>query len=302
MSWARRLKFRHLETLIHLSDTGSLSETARLLHTTQPGLSKWLRELEEEVGGSLFERHARGIKPTVMGVSIVEHARRLLVEVDRTQRDLDAIGDGDHRVISVGTSPASAPSYVPMTVCDFLKKHPRTRVEIIESTMDNLLTRLQRGRLDVVVGRLDNYQPNESLICEMLYHEPLKVVARPQHPLTYKAKITWDDLYDYEWVVWPQGSPIRSKLDYAIMQAGKKPLPFRIESSSQMGNLWILQHTDMLSIGSERVVRSFTYRGLLVPLDIKIEGAEGPVGMVRRDNLGPDKVLEDLLKCFREQA
>lgn len=302
MTWARRLKFRHLETLIHLSDTGSLSETARMLHTTQPGLSKWLRELEEEIGGPLFERHARGIKPTVMGVSMVEHARRMLVEVNRTQRDLEAIGDGDHRVISVGTSPASAPSYVPMTVCDFLKKHPRTRIEIIESTMDTLLTRLQRGRLDVVVGRLDNYQPNEALICEMLYHEPLKIVSRPQHPLTKKNKIHWDDLYDYEWVVWPQGSPIRSKLDYAIMQAEKKPLPFRIESSSQMGNLWILQHTDMLSIGSERVVRSFTDRGLLVPLGIQIEGAEGPVGMVWRDDFAPDNLLEDLLECFREQA
>lgn len=302
MNWSRRLKFRHLETLIHLSETGSLSETARLLHTTQPGLSKWLRELEEEVGAPLFERHARGLKPTAMGVSMVEHARRMLVEVTRTQLDLDAIGEGDDRVISVGTSPASAPSYVPMAVCQFLKQHPRTRVEIFESTMDSLLTRLERGRLDVVVGRLDNYQPNKALGCEMLYHEPLRIVARPLHPLTQKAEITWDDLYDYEWIVWPQGSPIRSKLDYAIMQAGRKPPPFRIESSSQMGNLWILQHTDMLSIGSARVVRSFADRGLLVPLGIHIDGAEGPVGMVWRDDIGPDKVLRDMLDCFREQA
>lgn len=301
MEWSRRLKFRHLEILISLSDTGSLSETARLTHTTQPGLSKWLRELEEDVGAPLFERHARGLRPTLMGTSLVEHARRLLMEITRAQHDLDAIAEGSHRVIAVGTSPASAPSFVPAAVHAFLQRHPRTRVEIIENTMDSLLGRMERGQLDVVIGRLDNYQPRKNLRSEMLYNEPLRIVARPDHPLTAKHNLQWDDLYDYEWIVWPRGTPIRSKLDNAIVMAGRKPPPYRIESSSQMGNLWILQNSDMLSVGSARIVRSFTEVGLMVPLDIHIDGAEGPVGMVWRDDHAPDAYFQDLLACFREQ-
>lgn len=302
MDWAKRLKIRHLDILIQLSETGSLSETARLSHSTQPGLSKWLRELEEDVGALLFERHARGLKPTAMGLSLIEHARRMLIEVSRTQHELDAIAEGSHRVIAVGASPASAPSYVPEAIQRFLQKHPRTRIEIFENTMDALLTRLHRGQLDVVIGRLDNFEPNAALRNEMLYDEPLQIVARVDHPLCQKPNLVWEDLCDYEWIVWPRGTPIRSKLDNAIMQAGSKPPMYRIESSSQMGNLWLLQHSDMLSVGSARIIGSFAAMGLVTPLDIHIDGAQGPVGMVWRDEISHDNTVEDLLSCFRELA
>ena len=60
--WTYRLRLRHLETLLHLAQTGNMSQTAEALNTTQPGLSKWLRELEEDIGMPLFERHARGLR------------------------------------------------------------------------------------------------------------------------------------------------------------------------------------------------------------------------------------------------
>ena len=55
MNWTRRLRLRHLQLLVSLAETGSLSDTAKLAHTTQPGLSKWLKELEEDAGAELFE-------------------------------------------------------------------------------------------------------------------------------------------------------------------------------------------------------------------------------------------------------
>lgn len=296
--WSRRLRLRHLNLLISLAETGSISDTARLAHTTQPGLSKWLKDLEEDVGAALFERHSRGLRPTAQGQLLLGHAQRILSEMNRAQHNLEALQEGSSRVVAVGTSPASAPSLVPEAIMRFLEMHPKSRVELQESTMNALLERLEQGQLDVVVGRLDNYAPRVTLCSEMLYSEPLRVIARPDHPLASRVRLSWDDLYAYDWIVWPQGTPIRSKLDTALTQAGRKPPAYRVESSSQMGNLWLLQHSDMLSIGSERVAAHLAASGLVTSLPFEIS-AEGSVGMCWRDEPHLEQVTLDLLDSLR---
>ncbi|WP_298718065.1 LysR substrate-binding domain-containing protein [uncultured Oceanisphaera sp.] len=300
MDWTKRLRLKHLHLLINLAETGNLSDTARLSHTTQPGLSKWLKELEEDIGSPLFERHSRGLTPTVMGQALISHARRIVTEMSRAQHNLEALQEGSSRTIAIGTSPASAPSFVPAAITKFLGIHPKARMEIQESTMNSLLEKLELGQLDVVVGRLDNYQPRQTLRSEMLYSEPLRIIARPGHPLAQHTSLSWDDLYQYEWIVWPHGTPIRSKLDIALTAAGRKPPAYRVESSSQVGNLWLLQYSDMLSIASERVARHFAGRGLVVPLAIEVGGADGYVGMCWRDEELSDPIILDLLQCLRE--
>jgi DNA-binding transcriptional LysR family regulator len=301
MDWTRRLRFRHLHLLVSLAETGSLSDTARLAHTTQPGLSKWLKELEEDVGAPLFERHARGLKPTAHGLTLLGHAQRILSEMTRAQHNLEALQEGDSRSVALGTSPAAAPSLVPDAITYFLRRHPRARVELQENTMNALLAKLEQGQLDVVVGRLDNYKPRENLRSALLYHEPMLVVARPGHPLAGRPNLQWDDLNAYDWILWPENTPIRTRLDMALTNAGLKPLPCRVESSSLMANLWLQQNSDMLSVASGRVAEHFIGRGLLVPLDFEL-AAEGSIGMCWRDEPHQDSSTLDLLDSLRLAA
>ena len=107
MDWTRHTRLKHLPLLITLGDTGSLSETARLSYTTQPALSRWLKELEEDVGGELFERHARGLHPTPLGQMLIAHARRIQTEVERVQKNIEAVHEGATESVAIGTSPAS---------------------------------------------------------------------------------------------------------------------------------------------------------------------------------------------------
>lgn len=302
MNWTRRLRINHLHLLISLTETGNLSDTARVLHTTQPGLSKWLKELEEDIGAPLFERHSRGLQPTAMGSLMVGHAKRIINEMSRAQYDLEALKDGSVRTIIVGTSPASAPTFVPSAIKKFLQKYPNARIEIQEGIMNSLVKKLENGKLDIVVGRMDNYQPRPTLFSEILYRESLSIVARTDHPLAQQKNLCWDALYDYEWIVWPTGTPIRSKLDIALTAAGRKPPNYRIESTSQIGNLWLIQYTDMLSVVSERVALYFKERGLLSVLDVNLEGDKGSIGMCWRDEVHLDESTQDLLECFRQSA
>jgi DNA-binding transcriptional LysR family regulator len=302
LNWTRQLRLKHLGLLIELADSGSLSDVARNSFTTQPGLSKWLKELEDDIGAPLFERHARGLRPTALGDLMICHARRMMSEVDRASQDLNALKQGSTRILAIGTSPAAAPAFVPAAMMCFMKQHPRARLRVEEGTMQEMLEKLELGKLDMVVGRMDNYRPRPTLASAVLYSEQLRVVARPDHPLAQRKNLNWDDLYAFDWIVWPDGTPIRAKLDMALTAAGRKPAPARIESSSQIANLWLIKYSDMLSISSERVAHHFKERGLVVPLDMDIDAADGGVGMCWRDADTQDAVLADLLKCFTEEA
>jgi DNA-binding transcriptional LysR family regulator len=301
MNWTRRLRLQHLHLLVSLAETGSISEAARVSFTTQPALSKWLKELEDEIGAPLFERHARGLHLTPHGTQLLAHARRVLSEMERARHNLETLQDGSTFRVAIGTSPASAPNLVPAVIMAFLQRHPKAQVTLEENTMDTLLERLEMGQLDLVVGRLDNYAPRQALRSERLYNEQMRIVCRAGHPLTRRDSLAWDDLYAFDWIVWPSGSPIRSKLDTALTHAGRPPLPCRIESSSLVGNLWLLQYSDLLSVASERVAEHFTHRGLLVSLDFELE-TMGSVGMCWRDEPFADTSLPDLLDCLRKTA
>lgn len=304
MNWTKRLRLKHLEHLIILAKAGNLSDTARLTHSTQPGLSRWLKELEEDVGAALFERHARGLKPTPLGEMLIGHAQRISSEIERAQHNLDAFQKGVDQIISIGTSPATSANFVPQAIMEFLTHYPKTRVEIHESTMDSLLKKLKSGKLDVVVGRFDNYQPEQSLRNETLYSEKLCVIARQEHPLVGQKSLNWETLCQYDWIVWPHGAPIRSKLDVALTRASRKPPPYRIESASQVSSLWLLSHSDMISISSEHVARYFISRGLISILNFEIEldSSPGAVGMCWRDEQHPDKSTLELVECLRRTA
>ena len=67
MDWTQRLKLRHLQMLLSVAETGNLSQSADALNTTQPALSKWLKDLEDDLQLPLFERHVRGLRPTPYG-------------------------------------------------------------------------------------------------------------------------------------------------------------------------------------------------------------------------------------------
>ena len=116
MDWTHRLRLRHLQVLLSLASTGNLSQSAAALNTTQPALSKWLKELEEDLGLPLFERHARGLRATSYGEALIEHARRIEAHLDIARDDMQALRAGGSGLVSIGTSGVSAADTVPLAV------------------------------------------------------------------------------------------------------------------------------------------------------------------------------------------
>lgn len=272
MDWTQRLRLRHLQMLLSLARTGNMSQSAQALHTTQPGLSKWLKELEDDIGLPLFERLARGLRPTVHGEALVAHARRIEAQLDLARDDMSAMREGGSGLVAVGTSGASASDTVPLAVLRLLQRMPRSHVRLVESTMDLLMRQLADAELDIIVGRTTAAYDQELIRTEALYMEPLHFVARPQHPLFKHDALDWADMVDYRWLVWPQGTPIRDALEAALAGEGRTLPRDHVESNSVTVNVTLLNNSNMIGVASHRTAQRFARLGAMRILPMRLSG------------------------------
>jgi len=298
MDWTHRLRLRNLQLLISLSSTQNISHTATELAITQPALSKWLKELEYDLGMALFERHARGLKPTPQGQALIEHARRIEAHLDLARDEMAVIRDGGRGLVTIGTSGASAADTVPLSVLKLLGQSPQTQVRLVESTMDRLLEQLSRGELDIVVGRSMPGSSNTAIGTEELYMEPIHLVARQRHPLFSKPEARWPDLMAYRWVLWPRGTPIRNALDAALVQAGQTVPPNHMESNSVTLNLTLLNNSDMIGVASHRAALRFSQMNAMRVLPLRLSAFGSVAVYWRHDSINRPAVALGL-QCLR---
>lgn len=298
MDWTHRIRLRHLQMLVSLAETQNVSRSAQRLHMTQPALSKWLKDLEADVGVDLFERHARGLRPTHYCLALVEHARRIGVELDRARDEMAMLVAGSTGYVAIGGSGATIASAVPTAVLALLKVMPGARVDIVEGTMDRLMDMLGRRELDIAVGRAQPQYLTPQVEAEELYGEPLHFVARKGHPLHRLKSLSWDDLYRYRWVVFSSDTPVRSLLNEELRLA-KRALPAdALQSNSVFASFSMLTASDMITIASQRSIANFEQMGALKRLPIRFRSAP-PVMMYWRSDSSRSAAMALTLDCLR---
>lgn len=294
MDWTQKLKFHHLQTLVHLADQCNLTRVAELMSITQPALSKWLTGLEQEMGMLLFERHSKGIRPTPGGQLVIKHARRILNELERSRADISLFKSGMQGSLMIGSSPV-ATDIVAQGILNLMQDHPKIHLHIVESIMTPLLEQLLLGQIDVVIGRIGSSALALPLNYKVLYSEPIRFVTRREHPLALQESVSWEDLEQWRWVVWPTGTPIRTSIDNTLIANNLLMPPDHIESGSMNLTLHMLQGSDMIGILSQRLAQSHEAEKRLSIMNLPNTTQQGSVGVFWRTDEQPSDVLQAFL-------
>src|SRR4051794_11567810 len=119
-----RLKFRHLLLVDAISRHGTLVMAADELQITQPAATRTLRELEQMLGVTLFERHARGLAPTPFSEAFSASARAVLAQIRQAERHITELIDADRGQLVIGTHLAGAVALLPRAVASLKEHHP----------------------------------------------------------------------------------------------------------------------------------------------------------------------------------
>ncbi|MGZ5269240.1 MAG: LysR substrate-binding domain-containing protein [Ramlibacter sp.] len=279
-----RLKSQQVMLLTALAEHGSLHRAAAAIHTTQPAATGLLRQLEQALGVPLFVRHAKGMTPTACGEVMIRYAQSVVHDFERAREEIAALSAGREGVLHIGSVLGAVPGLVASALAAYKATYRRIRVSLLVESSDILLPALLRGDLDVVVGRLPDGHSGAGLQVQALQPEPMSVVAGPTHPLLRKARVTVADLLDCTWVLHPEGSPMRHRIDDAVLASGATRLPDVLETASILGATSMLECTTMVSVLPASVAAHYAAYGVLRVLPLELPLVMAPLAAITRTN------------------
>ncbi|PCE21863.1 LysR family transcriptional regulator [Paraburkholderia acidicola] len=277
-----RLKFKHLALLVALDDTRNVHQAADTINVAQPSASRMLGDIEEAFGFLLFERNARGMQPTPLGVVTLAYARRALAELTRFAEDLDVKRRGGHGQLTVGAIMGAAPDLLAMAVASLKTERPLLNVRILGETSDQVVQLLHRREVDLALGRLTSPLQHNDFSFEPLARETLVLVVRVRHPLIARSNVALHELMDWPWVAQPITSPARVLFEEELARAGLATPVNLTECASIFATLQLLENFDAIAMLPESVVRDHVRGKLLVALPIEIGKSLPGFGILTR--------------------
>lgn len=275
------IRMRHLRCFLETARLGSLSAAANALHVSQPAASKTIRELEEILAVSLFDRSGRRLALTSAGKLFQQHAGAAMIDLKRAQ-DLVREAPRDLTRLSVGTLPTAATDLLPMAALTFRAAHPDCLLRVTTGPNWMLLSQLREGALDMVVGRMAPAGVIEGLSFRQLYSEKVVPVVRPDHPLLHRD---WQrsELGDFPLMLPPSGAVIAPSVRAYLHSIGLNAQTPAYENVSLAFGRHVVQHSDTIWFISHGVVRAELKAGTLAILELEDDLLGGPVGVSMRD-------------------
>jgi LysR family transcriptional regulator, hca operon transcriptional activator len=181
------MELRHLRYFVAVAEEGSLTTAAELrLHTSQPSLSRQIRDLEYQVGAELLSRSVHGVELTAAGKAFLDHARLALAQVDAAVEAARKAAHPARKTFAIGFQTGHEMNWLPRAMQVLREELKNIHVTVTSDYSPDLAEALMRGRLDVAFMRTE---PSFELVYEVVDHEPLIVLMPSDHRLTSREAI-----------------------------------------------------------------------------------------------------------------
>jgi DNA-binding transcriptional LysR family regulator len=297
-----RLKTRQLLLLVAIGDEGNIHRAAEILNMSQPAASKLLKDLEDVLGISLFERLPRGMRPTWYGETMIRYARIALSSLQQAGSEIDALKSGRFGEVNVGAITGPALTLLPQALSIVAREHPSLRVQLAVESSDVLLERLSQAKLDIMIGRLFERDDKRNLSYERLADEPVCAVVRPGHAMLNVVGLKLKQLAESPWIVPPPGSVLRHRFDLMFQEAGLKSPPQIIETSSLLFTTKMLQQSAFIAVVPTDVARYYASYGMVAMLPIQLSCTMDAFGIITRRDWLLSPAAKVVLQAIKSAA
>ena len=218
------MKLQQLRYIVEVVNHNlNVSSTAESLYTSQPGISKQVRLLEDELGIQIFERIGKHLtKVTSAGEEIVRISRDILSRVESIKAVAGEHTHPEMGTLNIATTHTQARYALPQVIQGFTTRFPKVSLHMHQGTPSQIADAVGKGNSDFAIATeaLHLYQDMIMLPC---YYWNRSIVVRKDHPLATKPTITIHDLAAYSLVTYVFGFTGRSELDSAFNRSGLTP-------------------------------------------------------------------------------
>ncbi|MEH6474367.1 MAG: LysR family transcriptional regulator [Sneathiella sp.] len=233
-----RLKLRQLQYYVAVFEEGSFTAAAHRLNATQSGVSMQIKDLEEILDATLFDRVAKGIIPTKIGHRTYSRAVQILHEVHALKEDVSVQKKQLSGTVRLGVMPTFARSILAPVLEQFLAENPLVDVEIVEAYSSVLTQKVNSGKLDFSVVPADEFAPG--IKSSYLATDIEVLVRKAENDAHHLQPITLSDLHELKLVLPLKSNSRRTKID-AQLQSFDITLAGLIECDSMMTTLDLVQ-------------------------------------------------------------
>lgn len=291
-----------LNALVAVSKFENFTLAAQELGITQPSISRSARELENLTGVRLFRNTPQGMELTPAGQILAQSSRLAFSELRQGIEEIEAKLGSDKAKLFIGTLPLARTIILPTAINKFLTVRPDVMIRIVDGPYDDLLYSLRNGELDFLIGALRDPIPIDDVEQELLFNDKLAIVARNDHPLSGKKKISVRDLSRFPWIVPRPGTPTRRHFE-AIFRQAKLEVPSNIvETSSLILVRGILLNSDRLTIISSHQIQHLEIQDNIRRLPINLDHTSRPIGLTMRKNWLPTETQSNLINFIRDAS
>ena len=201
----------------------NLSNAAEALFTSQPGISKQVRSLEEELGVDIFVRHGkRVVAVTEPGKAILEIALRVLKDVENLKQVSEEFTEQDNGRLTIATTHTQARYALPQVVHRFTKRYPDVRLSLRQGSPTQISELVTSGEADIAIATeaIEHY---EDLVMLPVYEWNRCVLVQPGHPLLKLKKLTLEAMAAFPIITYDFAFTGRSRINQAFTDRGLKP-------------------------------------------------------------------------------
>ncbi|NNU81744.1 LysR family transcriptional regulator [Halovulum dunhuangense] len=244
------MDLRDLSYFETIARTATYDEAAEILGRTKQALTKSVRRLEADIGGTLFERDGRGKALTALGIALLERAERLRLSVDDIGREMADLAGGRTGLVRIGTGMTPASHILPAACRQLRAAVPGIRLELEIGNSDFLQERLRHGTLDLILCPMDGGDLSD-LDVRVVLDETVVVAAGVDHPLAGRG-FELAELTEHGWMLQSQSSAMRAWLDAVFTSRNLAPPRVMVETGTIGVLTRVAEEMQLLTFTSRR--------------------------------------------------
>jgi DNA-binding transcriptional LysR family regulator len=279
-----------------------MAGAARHLCVSQPAVSKAIADLEHAIGARLVDRGPRGIETTLYGRALVQRALAVFGELRQAVQELEFLANPTLGEARIGCNESLGAALLPAVVERLSSQHPGLTLHVVQMSrpINIEIQHLRERTVDLIVGRGIFPVPEDDLNSEVLFEEPLLVVAGVRSRWARRRRLQLSDLSAAKWVLYPPNEAPGLMVEEAFRARGlKMPQPVLTTLSLHVRDA-LLGEGDYVTIIPGCMVRVFNSKRLTVkvlPVDLGIQKRPVALFTLRGRTLNP--VAEIVASCVR---
>jgi DNA-binding transcriptional LysR family regulator len=288
----RRVRIRDLHVLLTVVQLGSMAKAAHRLAITQPAVSKSIADLEHTLGVRLLDRSSQGVEPTAYGSVLVRRGLAVFDELRQGIDEIQFIANPAVGQVRIGCNDSLAVALLPAIIERLSNEHPGVTLHVVQTNrpITAEIRQLRERTVDLIIGRGVFAVPEGDLCAEILFEEPLVVVANADSQWARRRKIELAELMQEKWIMYPPEEAPGTLVQEAFRNHGLQMPQGRVATSSFHLRDILLTSGDYLTVVPACMLHVFNAKRPTVkrlPIDLGVATRSVAIFTLKNRTLAP---------------